>query len=143
MNCLMNNITGCFKNKIFTEGADIYIKIWKSYYVINLNSEDQRLHWHIAHTTESRSKSRGLQQCQHECGSAAKPVQSHLQCSSQHDSVVYPAFLFPSSHNGDNPHPTGNLEKEQVEVKRAHLLIYIVYSLSNHYKHVLKYLAPM
>lgn len=139
MNCLMNNITGCFKNKIFTEGADIYIKIWKSYYVINLNSEDQRLYWHIAHTTESRPKSRGLQQC----GSVAKPVQSHLQCSSQHDSVVYPAFLFPSSHNGDNPHPTGNLEKEQVEVKRAHLLIYIVYSLSNHYKHVLKYLAPM
>lgn len=27
--------------------------MWKSY-VINLNSEDQRLYWHVPHTTENR-----------------------------------------------------------------------------------------
>lgn len=32
----------------------IYKKIWMSYYVVNLNSEDQRLCWHILHTIENR-----------------------------------------------------------------------------------------
>lgn len=124
---IMNNIIGCFESKI------IY---WRCIYIYK-DVEELLCHkfkfWRSEALLPYTSYYREQAPTADNCSSASTSVEVwQSQHKATYDEVasmtVWCAFLFPSSHNGNNPYLTGNLEKEQVQLKeKENIWLFILF----------------